>query len=132
MVHKTGDVMRKKLVIAVDYDGTIVKNAFPNTGKFKFLAKAVILWIKRRNHILVLNTCRVDNYDKGKMFLTAAVCKTASAGIEFDYINKNVPKRIARYGSDCRKISADWYIDDKAGFLGWWSIPFIIWWLERR
>lgn len=30
--------------------------------------------------------------------------------------NENLPERIAQYGGDCRKISADYYFDDKNMF----------------
>ena len=31
----------------------------------------------------------------------------------FDAVNENLPERIALYNNDCRKIGADYYIDDK-------------------
>lgn len=34
-------------------------------------------------------------------------------GVPIDYVNENAPERMAIYGNDCRKISADIYIDDK-------------------
>jgi hypothetical protein len=113
---------KKKLVIAIDFDGTIVKDRWPEIGPFRFGAKWCLKWLKKRGHVLILNTCREDK------LLHNAWLKVWSW---FNYYNQNDPKRSQQYGSDCRKISADWYIDDRAGFLGWWSIPFIIWWLER-
>ena len=38
----------------------------------------------------------------------------AGFGLYFDAVNQNVPERMAYYGSDSRKISADAYIDDRA------------------
>ena len=35
-------------------------------------------------------------------------------GLEFDAINDNLPEIIERYGCNSRKISCDFYIDDKA------------------
>jgi hypothetical protein len=35
----------------------------------------------------------------------------------FDAYNENLPERIAEYGGDCRKISADFYVDDKNLFM---------------
>ena len=34
-------------------------------------------------------------------------------GIKYHYINCNLPSQIEYFGMDCRKISADIYIDDK-------------------
>ena len=35
-------------------------------------------------------------------------------GLEFDYINENVPENIEKYGNDCRKVYANHYVDDRA------------------
>ena len=35
-------------------------------------------------------------------------------GLEFDYINENVPENVEKWGNDSRKIFAHEYIDDKA------------------
>ena len=35
-------------------------------------------------------------------------------GLEFDAINDNLPEIVERYGCNSRKISCDFYIDDKA------------------
>lgn len=35
-------------------------------------------------------------------------------GLIFDAVNENLSERVEKYGNDCRKISADIYIDDKA------------------
>jgi hypothetical protein len=38
-------------------------------------------------------------------------------GLVFDAYNENLPELIERYGGDCRKISADFYADDKNIFI---------------
>ena len=55
---------------------------------------------------MILNTCR-----QGKR-LEEALTWCAAHGIEFDAVNENLKERIDQYGGDCRKISADYYIDD--------------------
>ena len=117
---------KKKLVISVDFDGSMVKNEWPLIGDLRFGAVSVLRWLKRRGHSLILNTCR-----EGRLLKPIIDIHWGDYGIQFDHVNENTPERIRQYGGDCRKISADWYIDDRAGFLGWWSIPFIILWLER-
>jgi hypothetical protein len=140
---------RKRLYIAVDFDGTIVKNEWPNIGKPRWGSIPVLRWMKQRGHVLILNTCREQRrllYEvevkRGKHSEKLLVCCSLlweakmmleeDYEIYFDYYNKNAPERIELFGGDCRKISADWYIDDLAGFLGWWSVPLIVWWLERK
>lgn len=93
-----------KKIIAVDFDGTIVKNRYP------FIENPdmeIIDFIKknRRKYIWILWTCR-----HGKQ-LTYALDWLKEQGIIFDYVNENVPWNIEEYG-DCRKIYADYYIDD--------------------
>jgi hypothetical protein len=114
------------IVIAVDCDGTIVRDKWPEIGRLRFLAKPVIKWLQKRGHELVLSTCREGEYlDHAYFFLKAH-------GIEFKYYNENTKERIAGYGHDCRKISADLYLDDKAFFPGWIFVPAIVLWMEWR
>ena len=35
-------------------------------------------------------------------------------GLEFDAVNENLPETVEWYGTDCRKVFADVYIDGKA------------------
>lgn len=113
------------IVIAVDFDGTIVKNKWPGIGKLRFLAKPVLRWLYKRV-ILILYTCR-----EGEK-LGDAINELQKHQIKFDEYNANYWKRIHEYGGDCRKISADLYLDDKAFFPGWWVVPLVVIWLEWR
>lgn len=105
------------MIIAVDFDGTVVHDCWPDAGRFRFMARFVLRFLKRRGHVLILNTCRVGAP------LQLAILKLKSNGIEFDRINENWPDRIRQYGGDCRKIAADIYIDDKA--VGYWNWPMV-------
>lgn len=111
--------------IAIDFDGTIVKNKWPEIGKMRWLASSVLKWLARR-HTLILNTCREGAY------LKDAVLFLKVKGIKFLYFNENTRERIREYGGDCRKIAADLYLDDKAFFPGWWVIPLVVIWREWR
>ena len=95
-------------IYAVDFDGTITKeNVFPLLGEPN---KPVIDHIKQlqKHNIIILWTCRCGKH------LDEAIAFCAEVGIRLDYVNKNVPELIEKYGNDCRKIFADYYIDDKA------------------
>lgn len=134
----------KQLVIAVDFDGTIVKDRYPEIGNFRFGARTVLKWLKQRGHILILNTCRecycdlvtareLDWYPthEGGCTLNEAKDFLWSNGIHFDYTNRNAKHLIEQYG-DCRKIGADLYLDDKGFFPGWIWVPVVVLWLEFK
>ena len=95
--------------IAIDFDGTIVRNRWPKIGRLRFLAKPVIKWLKSEGMINPL-------YLPGRDLLERACFFLGVHGIEFKHCNKNTEERITEYGGDCRKISADLYLDDKALF----------------
>lgn len=98
----------KKRVIAVDFDGTLCVDRYPEIGE---PITRTILYIKKCKElgdIVILWTCRQGEY------LTAAVEWCKRQGIVFDYINENANHNVAQYGGDTRKIYADLYLDDKA------------------
>ena len=96
--------MRK--IIAVDFDGTIVKNKYPFIENPN---EELIEFIKanRDKYCWILWTCRV-----GKQ-LDYALIWLREQGIEFDYINENASWLVNEYVTDSRKVYADYYIDDR-------------------
>lgn len=96
------------MIYAVDFDGTIVDDNYPEIGKPRERLIHYLKFLKNQGHTLILWTCRV-----GKD-LEAAINYCKELGIEFDYINENTKEHIAKFGGDTRKIFADYYIDDKA------------------
>lgn len=93
------------MVIAVDFDGTIVEADFPtigpeNPGAFDWLHRFQVA-----GHKLILWTSR-DHY-----FLTDAVKFCRSHGIVFDAVNHDVA---GRDHSSSPKVFFDVLIDDKA------------------
>jgi len=96
-----------KKILAVDFDGTLVENAYPNIGKIK---KEVFAYARKRKNngwIVTLWTCRTGRV------LSAAVDFCTENGLTFDFINENAPDNVAKYGNDTRKGYADEYLDDK-------------------
>ena len=96
------------MIIAVDFDGTLCGNAWPNIGPPR---KGVIEYAKHQKQNgarLILWTNRVGER------LDEAVAWCSEQGIVFDAVNENLPDIVEKFGSDCRKVFADEYIDDKA------------------
>lgn len=96
------------MIYAVDFDGTIVTDAYPEIGEPN---QELIEWLldcKRRGDKLILWTCR-----KHKR-LDQAVDWCERHGLIFDAVNENLPEMIERFGTDSRKIFADVFIDDRA------------------
>jgi hypothetical protein len=117
---------RPKLVLALDYDGTLVTGDWPNVGRLNRNAKKFYKWAISRGHKLILWTCR-DRFD-----LVAAVKYLQSEGLDFDLINENEPELIKCFENDPRKLGCDWYFDDKAGFINWELAFLTVLWLEYK
>lgn len=112
----------KKLILAIDFDGTIAELSFPEVGALRKDADTVIRQLKEDGHKIVINTCRTGRYEgMAEDFLI-------KNNIPYDFINSNFPELITQYKQDCRKISADIYIDDKClmGLPSWKEIYQII------
>ena len=93
--------------LAIDFDGTICEQSFPAVGLLKKDADKYIRKLAKDGHNIIINTCRSGKYEgMAQDFLDVN-------NIPYHYINGNLPQLIEHYGQDCRKISADVYIDDK-------------------
>lgn len=94
-------------IYAIDFDGTLCENMFPSIGDPIPSAIEYVKKLKEDGHKLILWTCRV-----GKK-LEEAVKWCEQQGLEFDTVNENLKEIIDKYGGDSRKVTADFYIDDK-------------------
>jgi hypothetical protein len=105
---------KDKLVIAIDFDGTLCKYAFPKIGEQEKQHKQlmqILIDLRQKGNKLILWTNRGDNEEYKS--LTEAIDWCKEKGLEFDSINQNLPdqKKLSGYSP---KIIADYYIDDKA------------------
>lgn len=99
--------MNRNKIIAVDFDGVLCENRWPDIGLPK---EAVIEYIKnekRNGACVILWTCRV-----GKE-LADAIEWSNDQGVFFDTVNRNLNCVIKTFGGDSRKIFAHEYIDDR-------------------
>ena len=98
--------MPKLLTIAVDFDGTLVENRYPEIGKPILFAFETLKRLQQEGHLLILWT-----YRSGRK-LEEAVDFCKSQGITFYAVNKSYPEE--EYDpSLSRKILADLFIDDR-------------------
>ena len=99
--------MARKLIYAIDFDGTLCEDKFPDIGApIEKMVESVKAWAYE-GHKIILWTCR-----KGKE-LEDAQMWCLERGIVFDAINENLPETFAKYGGNTRKVFADRYVDDK-------------------
>lgn len=106
------------MIIAVDFDGTIVEHNYPNIGKPIPFAIDVLKRLQvEQHHQLILWSVR-----EGKL-LDEAVEYCAKQGLEFYAVNKNYPEETYNETSS-RKINADLFIDDRniGGLPDWGAI----------
>src|ERR1700741_5262579 len=105
------------MVIAVDFDGTIVEHDYPRIGKEMLFAFATLKELNKKGHKLILWTIRTGE------LLDEAVEYCKKNGVEFYAVNKNYPEEELSEKIS-RKLNADIFIDDRnvGGFLGWSNI----------
>ncbi len=108
--------------IAVDFDGTIVDDAYPSIGKPKIFAFETLKRLQAEGYRLILWT-----YRHGKT-LDEAVEFCIKNGIEFYAVNSSFEGEVFDAATQSRKLDADWFIDDRnlGGFPGWGEIYNII------
>jgi hypothetical protein len=101
----------RRLILAVDFDGTIVKDAYPDIGKPVTGALLTLKRLKAEGVALVLYTCR-----QGER-LEEAVAWCRERGLVFDAVNADVPETLeawaGKYGGGNYKPFADRYLDDR-------------------
>ncbi|MBR5335982.1 MAG: hypothetical protein IKV23_06890 [Bacteroidaceae bacterium] len=106
------------MIIAVDFDGTIVEHKYPEIGQEIPFATTTLKMLIKERHRLILWTVR-----KGKE-LDAAVEWCRSRGVEFYAVNKNYPEENVDNGNGYCKVDADIFIDDRnlGGLPDWGKI----------
>ena len=109
------------MIIAIDFDGTIVEHRYPAIGKELPFALETIKALQKKQHQIILWTFRA-----GKT-LDEAVEYCRKGGIEFYAVNKSYPEETYD-PSVSRKIHADMFIDDRniGGMLKWGEIYQLI------
>jgi hypothetical protein len=95
-------------IIAVDFDGCLVRDKFPDIGEVIPETITALLEEQARRARIILWTCR-----RGAQ-LAAAVEWCKEHGIKLAAVNENLPEHVELFGEDTRKVFADEYWDDRA------------------
>ena len=103
------------MIIAVDFDGTIVEHRYPDIGREKPFAIETLKKLAEERHQLILWTVR-----EGKL-LQEAIDFCRERGLEFYAVNRNYPEE---KHPQTRKLKAELWIDDRnlGGLPDWGTI----------
>ena len=107
------------MIIAVDFDGTIVEHRYPAIGPELPFAIDTLRQLAAEGHRLILWTVREGQY------LDEAVEFCRSRGLEFYAVNRDYPEEEPeRNNRFTRKLKADLWIDDRnlGGLPDWGTI----------
>ena len=105
----------KSYLIAVDFDGTIVEDAYPKIGKPMLFAFETLKQLINDGHRLILWT-----YRHGKE-LQEAIDFCKDNGVVFYAVNSSYADEVFDGNNQSRKLLADIFIDDRnlGGFPVW-------------
>jgi len=102
------------MIIAVDFDGTIVEHKFPDIGEERLGAVETLKWMQSESHKVIIWTCR------NGARLASMMNWLKEQGFTPDAVNSNIAHCP---GFAVPKILADIYIDDRnLGGIPPWNI----------
>lgn len=107
------------MIIAVDFDGTIVQHRYPEIGNEIPFATTTLKMLAKEGHRLILWSVR-----EGRL-LDEAVKWCRERGLEFYAVNKDFPEEdVNKNQAYSRKLKADMFIDDRnvGGLPDWGEI----------
>lgn len=104
--------MKYSEIYAVDFDGTInLSETYPQLGDPNLELIGFLKSRQQSGDKVILWTCREGD------LLKSAVKYCKNYGLEFDAVNDNIRENTEQWNNNCRKVFADYYIDDRnAGF----------------
>jgi hypothetical protein len=111
------------MTIAIDFDGTIVEDRYPDIGPERPFATETLRMLIEERHQLILWTVREGSR------LQEAIDWCHERGVDFWAVNRDYPEeKIENNNHFSRKIKADFFIDDRAvsGLPDWGQIYEII------
>lgn len=110
-VETTENKETRPKIIAVDFDGCLATNRFPEVGEPINKTISRLKQEQAKGAKVILWTNRVgEPLEKAVNF-----CK--EQGIHLDAVNENLPEIIKAFGGDTRKVFANEYWDDRAVYM---------------
>ena len=107
------------MIIAVDFDGTIVEHRYPRIGEEIPFAIYTLKLLQQEKHRLILWSVREGT------LLEEAVEWCKARGLEFYAVNKDYPEEQKSHQGFSRKLKADLFIDDRnLGGLPDWGLIY--------
>jgi len=107
-MDRISGVVGEGCIVAVDFDGVLCKDMFPEIGEEHREAVELVKQLKSAGAKVILWTCRRDDR------LTDALKWCTARGLWWDEVNSNTKENIEKYGGDTRKVFAHLYLEDKA------------------
>lgn len=108
---------KRAKIIAVDFDGTLVENKWPDIGATNTKVLNYCKNEQAKGARIILWTNRVEEP------LANAVKWCKENGLHLDAVNDNLPESVEMFGFNTRKIYADEFIDDRATVS--FDLPFV-------
>lgn len=111
--------IRYEAIVCIDFDDTIARTSFPHIIEPMPGVVQALTRMQERGWFIIVNTCRSSIHEHD------AIQFMREVGIPYNMVNQNHDSLIEFFVYDCRKISADVYIDDKnldvilAGGIDW-------------
>ena len=105
-------------IYAVDFDRTLnLADTYPQLGRPNIELIDYLKEWQQAGDKIILWTCREGD------LLKSAVKFCRNYGLEFDAVNDNIRENIEHFNNNCRKVFANYYIDDRNAGFG--SLPVI-------
>lgn len=100
--------MKDYKIYAVDFDKTLnLAEKYPRLGEPNMKLIGYLSARQQAGDKIILWTCREGD------LLKSAVKFCKRYGLEFDAVNDNLRENIEHFNNNCRKVFADYYIDDR-------------------
>lgn len=101
--------------IAVDIDGTLFIGdyKYPNLGYLNTTLIECLNKFRELGGIVVIWSLREKTSPLGDILTPALDC-LKQGGLEWDYVNENIPCEVRKYNDDPRKVATTYYIDDRS------------------
>ena len=110
-----------KIIVAIDFDGTIVEHKYPKIGDFIKDAKKYINKLYDEGYYIIIWTCRAGHQ------LIDMINFLDESGVKYHKINENADFDIIGF-KPAPKIFAHYYVDDAnlSGLPSWEKVYYMI------